>query len=242
MRRPAFILPAALLTVAAADTDRGPGIQPQQRGGTMVYATGGFDTVGLGTGAEVAVRVGLPFSVQATGPAGAFANLRVIRVGRSLEIGRRWRDRRADPAVERQLRFAITMPRMSAAAVGGSGQMMVDGVTGGRFEAAVGGSGSLVLTRVDAQGLRVAIGGTGNIVARGRVEALNVSVGGSGGLQAPGLRASRASVSIGGSGSVRADVAGPAQVSVAGSGSVDLGPAARCTTSKVGSGRVRCGG
>lgn len=245
MRHPLIAL-VALAIVAApalgAGSDRGLGIHPQPRGGAMVYAVDGFDSVGLGTGATVAVRVGPGWSVQASGPAAAFQNLRIVRDGRSLEIGRRYRDRRGDPALERQVRIAVTMPRIAAAAVGGSGQMMVDRITGGRFEAAVGGAGKLGLADVSAQDLRVSIGGSGSVTARGRVEALTVSVGGSGGMEAPGLRANRATVSIGGSGSVRADVAGPAQVSVAGSGAVDLGPAARCTTSRFGGGRVRCGG
>lgn len=244
MRRAALafmpLLPA--LVAAAGDVDRGPGIAPQPRGGAMVYPVDRFDTVGLGTAATVAVRVGPAWSVQVTGPAAAFANLRITRDGRSLEIGRRYRDRRGDPALERQLRVAVTMPRIAAAAVGGSGRMMIDRVAGDRFEAAVGGSGDLALGEVTARTLRVSVGGSGGVAARGRVEALTVSVGGSGRVDAPALRAARADVSLGGSGSVRADVAGPAQVSVAGSGEVDLGPAARCTTSRVGSGRVRCGG
>jgi hypothetical protein len=228
--------------LAAVPADRGPGIAPQPRGGAMIYEAEGFDSLGLGTGATVAVRVGPAWSVQASGPAAAFENLRIARDGRSLEIGRRFRDRRSDPALERQVRIAVTMPRIAAAAVGGSGRMIVDRVAGERFDAAVGGSGNLALGGVAARALRVSIGGSGSVTARGQAERLEVSIGGSGGLDAPALRASRAQVSVGGSGSVRADVAGPAQVSIAGSGDVDLGPAARCTTSKVGSGRVRCGG
>lgn len=231
-----------LLLTAAADPDRGLGIPPQPRGGAMVYAVGGFDSVGLGTGATVAVRVGPAWSVQATGPAAAFETLRISREGRSLEIARRYRDRRADAVLERQVRIAVTMPRIAAAAVGGSGRMIVDRVTGDRFDAAVGGSGTLALGSVATRGLRVSVGGSGSVAARGTTERLDVSVGGSGRVDAPGLRATRAEVSLGGSGSVRADVAGPAQVSVAGSGSVDLGPGAHCTTSRVGSGRVRYGG
>ena len=240
--RLAAVLPIALFLVAATPTDRGPGIAPQPRGGTMVYAADGFDKVGLGTGATVAVRVGPAWSVEASGPPAAFANLRIARDGRSLEIGRRLRDRRADAALERQVRIAITMPRIAAGAVGGSGRMIVDRVTGDRFDAAVGGSGSLALDGVAARDLHVAVGGSGSVSAKGRAERLQASVGGSGGVDAPGLRAASATVSIGGSGSVSAHVAGPAIVSVAGSGDVDLGPAARCTTSRFGSGRVRCGG
>lgn len=241
MRRFAALLPATLL-LAAAPADRGPGIAPQPRGGAMVYPADGFDSVGLGIGATVAVRVGPAWSVEASGPAAAFENLRIARDGRSLEIGRRDRDRRGDPALERQLRIAVTMPRIAAAAVGGSGRMIVDRVAGERFDAAVGGSGNLALGGVASRDLRVSIGGSGSVTARGQAERLSVSIGGSGGLDAPGLRATRAQVSVGGSGSVRADVAGPAQVSIAGSGDVDLGPAAHCTTSRAGSGQVRCGG
>lgn len=243
MRRLVLLLiPIAAVSSAAYDDDRGPGIAGQRQGNALVYPVSGFDAVGLGTAADVEVKVGPAWSVRATGPAAAFADFRIARDRDSLVIGRRYRHRDGDQALERRIHVYVTMPRIADAAIGGSGTVRVDRVAGDRFVAAVGGSGTLAIGALDARQARVSIGGSGGVTARGRVAALDVSVGGSGHFDGAGLRAGRATISVGGSGSVRAAVEGPAQVSMAGSGDVDLGPAARCTTSRVGGGRVRCGG
>ncbi len=237
-----LLIPIAAVSSAAYDDDRGPGIVGQRQGNNIVYPVSRFDSVGLGSAANVAVRIGPTWSVRATGPATAFADFRIERDRDSIEIGRRYRHRRPNIALERQIRVYVTMPRITDAAVGGEGTMAVDRVTGDKFEAAVGGSGNLAIGALDTRQARVSIGGSGGVTARGRVAALTVSIGGSGRFNAPALHAARATISIGGSGSVRASVEGPAQVSMAGGGDVDLGPAARCTTSRIGGGRVRCGG
>lgn len=227
---------AALTTAAQAEEITG-----EPNGDTMVYDVAGFDSIGLGTAATVDVRVGPTWSVRATGPASALAAVRVEREGQSLRIRPResWRD--GDKALARQVRWSITMPKLTSASVGGSGRMVVDRVTGSALRASVGGSGSLAFGAVAVEDLDVAIGGSGGVTAAGRATRLKVRNGGSGSLVAPDLRAGTATVSAAGSGSVRAAVDGSATVSLAGSGMVDLGRAAQCTVRRAGSGKVVCG-
>ncbi len=237
MRPLAYVLSltvAALAQPASADEIIG-----QPEGEAIVYRVDGFDRVAQGIAGAVDVRVGPAWSVRAYGPAAALAELEVEREGQSLRLRPRngWRDGR----LLRQVRVAVTMPRLVSASVGGSGRMTVEGARGPQLRAAVGGSGSLALGTVAVDELAVSIGGSGGITAAGTAGRLKVSSSGSGGFAAPGLRAASAAVSAAGSGSVRAAVAGPAAVSLAGSGSVNLGPAAQCTTRRVGSGRVTCG-
>lgn len=229
-----------LTGAAAAERDRGPGIAGQRQGAMIVYPVRDFDAVTLGGAATVDVRVGSAWSVRAEGPAEAFANLRIVRNGRSLEIGRRYEGGRY-AELDKRITVHVTMPALTALTLGGSGRLSADQAGGGDFAANVGGSGSLEIGRLKARVAEFNLGGSGSIAVAGQVGQLEVSLGGSGRVVAPALRSNSAVISMGGSGSVRTTVAGTAQVSMAGSGSVDLGPNARCTVSKIGSGTVRCG-
>ncbi len=235
------LIPLLAAGAAAADRDRGPGLPGQRQGNALVYAARDFDAVSLAGAARVIVHAGPGFAVRAEGPAEAFRNFRVALKGRTLEIGRRY-DGNGENNLEQRIVVHVTLPRLAAASVGGSGSIDADRAGGPRFTGAVGGSGALHIARLDAGDAELSLGGSGEITAAGNVGALQANVGGSGRIVAPGLRATGATVSVGGSGSVRAAVAGSAKVSMAGSGSVDLGLQARCQVSKVGSGSVRCGG
>lgn len=236
----------ATAALAAGPVDRGPGLPGERQGDAVAYSVAGFDKVGFALAGEMDVRVGAAWSVRATGPAAAFANLRVTRENGSLQIrprfeGRSDAQRERDRQLERQVRFVVTIPSLSGVALGGSGRMTVDRVQGGAFDAALGGSGTLALGNLQVDRAEISLGGSGNITASGSAHSLKVSMGGSGNLSAPGLRAARADVSAAGSGGIRATVDGPANVSVVGSGTVDLGRGARCTVTRMGSAQVRCG-
>jgi hypothetical protein len=239
-------LAAASLTAAAAafaigDDDRGPGIPGQRQGDAIVYPAQGFDSVGLGGAAHMDVRVGGTYSVRAVGPAAAFANFRVeVRDG-ALNIGPRYHNRHGDDDLQKRITVYVTMPRLRAANIGGSGSIHADRVEGGEFAGNVGGSGRLRVDALHVDQVKASIGGSGDISAAGMARALDVSIGGSGSFTGPDLRAENAKVSSAGSGNVRAVVNGPAKVSVVGSGSIDLGPNAHCSVTKMGSGSVRCG-
>lgn len=241
MRLPAYLLflLASSAPLAAAHAEE---IAPQQQGGAAVYRVQGFDAVSLGTSATVDVRVGPTWSMRATGPAEALAQLWVEREGQSLQLRARngWRSGWNGPA--RAVRIFITLPALSQASVSGSGRMTVDKVTGQHLRGAVSGSGSLALAAVSVESLDVAISGSGDVTAAGQTARLNVRNSGSGRLAAPNLRAGTAAVSVAGSGRVLARVNGPATVSISGSGSVDLGERARCSVRRAGSGRATCGG
>lgn len=233
-------LPLLGTAALAADRDRGPGIPAQRQGGALVYPVRGFDAVALGGAETVEVRTGGDWSVRAEGPAEAFANFRIAQHDGTLEIGRRYEGRPSTPA-ERRITVRITMPRVSALSLGGSGRLAVDRVAGESLKADLGGSGSVDIGQMRVDRAAISLGGSGSVRAAGTARQLDISMGGSGDVQASALHASRAEVSMAGSGSIRAAVDGPAKVSMVGSGVVDLGAGARCDVSKMGSGTVRCG-
>lgn len=210
-------------------------------GFSVDYALRDFTTVALGTGARMQVRVGPTWSVHADGPAAVLATMRVEREGNALKITRRDPKAKGDAALERQVRFTVTVPSLSSAALGGTGTIDIDRVAGQRFNAAVGGRGTLRVGALDTDEAEVSIGGAGNVAAGGHVRMLKVAIGGSGSLDAPALHAREADVSVAGSGNVVTIVDGEARVSSVGSGTVDLGSRAHCKVTKMGGARVRCG-
>jgi hypothetical protein len=137
--------------------------------------------------------------------------------------------------------FTVTVPRLSAAKIAGSGDIAVDKVRGSSFEGAVAGSGNLKVGAMDVQTVKLAIGGSGGVKAgSGKAQSAEYSIGGSGDLDASGIAAQELKVSIAGSGGVRANASGTADVNIMGSGDVEVAGGAKCNVSKMGSGSVRC--
>jgi hypothetical protein len=230
------------LTACSFDWDddkAGPGIAGSGSGATRTYAIADFTAIDLRGADDVDVRVGTGFSVRAEGATKDLDNLRIDKDGKTLTVGRRkvagmsWGDRD-------KVKVYVTLPRLAAAGVAGSGTMTVDRIEGGSFNAGVAGSGTLAIATMTVDEARFSIAGSGDASASGAARAIDVDIAGSGSLDAPRLTAQRATVSVAGSGDVRATVNGNATVNIMGSGDVDLGGGATCTVSKMGSGNVRC--
>lgn len=204
------------------------------------YPVRDFSAVELRGSPDVDIRVGGGFSVRAEGSAKFIERLEIRREGDALVIGTKpgwnfgWDSNARD-------RVIVTLPRLAAARLRGSGDIRIDQVTGPAFEGSVRGSGDLSIDTLRAERVAFAIEGSGDISARGQARSLDLSVTGSGDIRAGELSASGAQVSVRGSGNVTARVNGAAAVSLLGSGDVDLGSGARCTISKRGPGDVRCG-
>lgn len=245
--RAILLLPLSLLTAAPLAAcsidmgDSGTGVRAAGTGSVRTFAVADFTGVALRGSDDVDVRVGPAFSVRAEGPSDELDTLKIERVGDTLRIGRRtraivgWTNHKA-------VKVFVTMPRIAAAQISGSGNLAIDRVAGGDFAGDGAGSGTLSIAALTVSHAKLSVAGSGDILAKGTVDRLTLDVAGSGNITAGGLKARSASVSVAGSGNVRADIAGTASVSVIGSGDVDLGRGAKCSTTKIGSGEVHCGG
>lgn len=218
-----------------------------------------FDRVELKGPDRVIVRVGGAQSVAAAGDAAVLDTLEAAVEGGKLVIRRKGRGVNIFGDADRAT-VTVTVPRLAGAAVGGSGEMNVDRVNGGDFEAAIGGSGDLRigevrarkleaaiggsgdirLDRVDADSVEMAIGGSGSVNAAGRARSVAASVAGSGDVLASRLEAETAEVSIAGSGTANVHARTAAEIAIVGSGDAVISGTARCKVSKVGSGEARC--
>ncbi len=230
---------AALLLPLAACDHAGAGVVGTGSGPARQFAVADFTAVATTGSDDVDVRTGGGFSVRAEGDPAVLDHLRIVRKGDTLEIGRQpgWH-----PTVTGSAKVFVTMPRIAAAGVAGSGSIVIDKVTGGGFKGNSAGSGDLTVHALAVDSLGLSIAGSGDMAMTGHARSLDVSVAGSGGVDGAGLDARTASINVVGSGGVRARVDGAATVAMMGSGSVDLGGKARCSVTKMGSGSVTCGG
>ena len=222
---------------------------------------GAFDKIELKGPDTVRVRVGGAQLVSIEGDRAIVDRLEVVVEDGKLIVRRKGSNWSVGGRSEIAT-VTVTVPRLVAAAVGGSGEMSVDRVGGGDFaaavggsgrldigeakagklEAAVGGSGNLRFAKVEADSVEMAIGGSGTIAAAGRARAIEASLGGSGNVEAQNSATRTAEVSMAGSGNVAINASDAASISMAGSGDVTVSGGATCQTSKIGSGTVRCGG
>jgi hypothetical protein len=239
-----FLLIAAVPLAAAAacsgSADGHEGVPASGSGTARTFQVADFSGVELRGSDDVDVRVGKGFSVRAEGPSAELDMLKIEKVGNALRVGRKdsnmlWGGN------HHGVKVYVTMPRIAAAAIAGSGNMAIDRVEGDRFTGDSAGSGDLSIGALAVQAADLSLAGSGNVSAKGSAKALKISVAGAGDVEAAGLKAASAKVSVAGSGNVTAQVDGSAEVSVIGSGDVDLGKGARCTTTKIGSGDVTCG-
>ncbi len=238
-----LIATAPLLLAACSfgsGSDASPGIPGQGSGDARTYAAADFDTIDLRGSDDVDVAVGSGFSVRAEGDSDVLDRLRITRTGSTLRI-----DRKPDSGWHwggGSAKVMITMPRIAAVNVAGSGDVAVDRAEGARFDGSLAGSGGLKVAAMQVDETRLRISGSGDIEAKGSAGRLDISIAGSGNLDAADLQTKSAKISVAGSGNVRASLDGEGDVRIAGSGDVDLGKAARCTIHAAGSGTVRCGG
>lgn len=232
-----MLLPLAACHLSSGGDDATPGVAASGTGPTRSYPVADFTGVELRGSDTVDVRVGPAFSVRAEGDPAVLDQLRIDKADGTLRIGRR----RGVSRGGHDAKVFVTMPRLAAAAVAGSGAMTVDRVAGDDFDASGAGSGSLAVATLAVRQATLSMAGSGTMTLGGRADRLKIDMAGSGKIDARNVKAAGAAVSVAGSGDVAATVAGAADVSMLGSGTVTLGPDARCQVSRLGSGTVTCG-
>lgn len=216
--------------------------RPAQTGSaaTRSFAVGSFNAVSLDGSDNVRVIRGPTMSVTASGSARVL-DLLDIRVERNtLKINRKsgrmsWSWDSDGGAV-----ITVTMPVITAASVGGSGNMSIDRADSDRFSAAVDGSGNLKIASVSVKRAELAASGSGSLTIAGTATVTAMAAEGSGNIDARGLASNQATIAADGSGDVNATVSGRATIAVNGSGNVDVAGTDNCAIAKEGSGDARC--
>jgi hypothetical protein len=236
-----MLLIVALLPLAACQSNwekQGQAAQPSGGGATRSFAASDFAGVDLRGPDDVDVKTGQKFAVTAEGDPKVLDQLDIRVVNGTLRVGRKdSRDGWFND--DHGARIHVVMPKLTAAAVSGSGNLTAERAEGD-FDGAISGSGNLGIADLRAGSTELSIAGSGDLSVAGSAAKLSASVAGSGDIDAKRLTVSSADVSIAGSGNVLGTVKGPASVSIVGSGDAELGGGAKCSVSTLGSGEARC--
>lgn len=172
-----------------------------------------FHRIQVDTGTDLEVTIGDPQSVILTIDDNLLEMLRTDVSGGTLHV---WSDARF-MAGGGDLK--ITVPSFDGVEIRGSGDVLVRGLDGGRFESKILGSGDM---RLD-----------------GRVDVHDIISMGSGEVEAAGLTARHVGALIMGSGSVRVDVEDSIDVRIVGSGDLEYSGGDIRNQTIIGSGTVR---
>ncbi len=230
----------AALGLAACSSAGGQGTAAEGGAAQRSYDLAGFDKIDLSGSSDVIVRTGGQASIRAEGDPEALDRLEIevdrdtLRIGHKKNWGFNYK-RTPKTTVY------VTLPTLTAAAIGGSGDIKVDKVEAARFDGSVAGSGRISIAALRAGSAEFSIAGSGGITAAGSADELDLDIAGSGDLDLADLQSKKASVSIAGSGNARANASDTADIAIMGSGNVRLGGTAKCSISKMGSGNVECG-
>jgi hypothetical protein len=241
MRR--FLIPASAAIAlvaggcnAARSEEPGPSISRN-------YQVGTFDQIEVSGPYQVNVATGSAASVRATGPDNAIEKMVVEVEGGKLKIHPRKKNRMSFGwSKSHKVVLQVTVPSLRGAEIAGSGDIVIDKVSGKHFDGGIAGSGALKLGQVQVDTLSLGIAGSGGAaLGQGKAGRVEYEIAGSGDIDGSDLAAEQAKVSIAGSGNVIANASASADVDIAGSGDVRITGGAKCNVSKAGSGNVTCG-
>lgn len=205
------------------------------------YMVTSFDRIEASGPYRVIVRTGTGVSARAEGDQAAIDRLKVAAENGRLKIGRSVAGWGGWDKAEGTVTLHVTVPALAGVALLGSGDINIDRVKGGSFQALASGSGKLHIGLVGANVVRAAVTGPGSVEMAGRCETATLTVRGAGSIRASELRCRDVTASVGGSGSIAANAVRNAKVVSAGSGDVVVSGAAECAVTRTGSGNVRCG-
>lgn len=208
---------------------------------TRDFGLSGFTGVRVAGPDDVTIRRGDVFSITATGPRDVIDELDIRVDGDTLAIGRKREGFSVGRAGGEDVDIRITMPRLTALRLTGSGKIDADAVEGEAVEAAVTGSGDLRIGKLTAKRAAVTLAGSGDVdIDGGTAGEADYEVTGSGSIDADALAVTTLGISITGSGDVEAQATGAADVHVLGSGDATVTGGAKCTTRTTGSGTATC--
>lgn len=205
----------ALIALLSIGCMLGPGVQGSGNVKAEMRELGRFTGIDLEGAADVNVTIGEQQSVLVETDDNILPIIETTLDGDRLVISSKDNFRSS-----KGVKVRITVARLEAARISGSGSITATGVKSGKFEAAVSGSGDLRIS--------------------GEAESLNAVVTGSGDIDTTKLEAADATVTVTGSGDVKISASKSISASVTGSGDVRYtGKPSQVQKSVTGSGTIK---
>jgi hypothetical protein len=237
MRLAATLLAATLLCPDAQAGSFGRGIEGNGKKTTQRREVpGSFDAVATRGSVDARVQVGPAASVAVTIDENLQPYVELRVEGSTLYV-----EQRENLSYRGEGYVEVTLPTLRAVSTGGSGDITVEGSSGGDLELSTSGSGD-IRWRGEAKALEVSTSGSGDAILSGRVQSLEASTSGSGDLKGADLTvAGDVRVSTSGSGDAEFAMSGGAlRARTSGSGDVVYRGEARSVDIRAsGSGEVR---
>jgi hypothetical protein len=128
--------------------------------------------------------------------------------------------------------------QLQAAAIKGSGDMLIEGLQAAQFDASISGSGDMQIDQASIGDLTVSVAGSGDLAISGNAPKQNISVAGSGNVSAKKLAGKQVKVSVAGSGDVNVKASDTLEATIAGSGNIQYIGTPKLSRSIAGSGEV----
>ena len=227
----AITLTTALTSVFTPGLAHAASVQGSGNSATETRALDAFEAVALGGAINLVVRQGAQQSVQVQADDNLLPMLETLvepgRNGNTLKV--RWKREgvsggwgNSAHSIQTRSKVLITVvvPKLSAVAVAGSGDVRVESFSTPSLQLSLSGSGDARLDSLTADELEVRVSGSGDVGGKGSAAKVKISIAGSGDVRLSEMRADDVSVSIAGSGDVTYTGGAQVKSSVAGSGSV----------------------
>lgn len=203
------------------------------------FTVGPFEEIVLSGSMDVTVTTGRAVSVVADGSPAAIDRLDIRTDGNRLVIqykrGTQGSWSEGSPTVR------VSVPRISAATISGSGDMAIDKVDAPAFTGRISGSGDLSLGNLRAGAVELATSGSGDMRASGACTALTARISGSGDMMLDGLTCETVDATVNGSGNITVKATKSGNLATNGSGDIKVTGGARCSVRESGSGSIVCG-
>jgi len=206
---------------------------------TETRALPDFQAIELSGSMDLKVRQGSPQSVQVQADDNLLLLLETVVEGSGADarLNVKWK-RWQSIQTRSKVVVTVVVPKLSAVALKGSGDLQVDAFNTPALKLAISGAGDAEIKDLATEELVVSLSGSGNLAGQGKATKLKVSIAGSGDVRLSDLQSEEVRVSIAGSGEAAVHAQKSLDVSIAGSGDVSYVGNPTVKSSVAGSGSI----
>lgn len=209
------------------------------RSATESRSLADFQALALSGSMHLVVRQGAVQSVQVEADDNLLPLLETLveSTGNGATLLVRWKKGQSLYTRSKVL-VTVIMPKLSALASSGSGDIRVETFNTPALKLSLSGSGDAKLSGLNTAELGISIAGSSDVAANGSATRLEISIAGSGDARLTELKSDEVTVSIAGSGDAAVNANKTLEVSIAGSGDVSYTGNAAVKSRVAGSGSV----
>lgn len=198
-----------------------------------------FQAIELSGSMDLKVRQGSPQSVQVQADDNLLPLLETVVEGGGADarLNLKWK-RWQSISTRSKVVVTVVVPKLSAVALKGSGDLQLDAFNTPALKLAISGAGDARIKDLATDEMVLSLSGSGNVAGQGKATRLKISIAGSGDVRLADLQSDEVRVSIAGSGDAAVNAQKSLDVSIAGSGDVSYVGSPSVKSSVAGSGSI----